>query len=179
MGIDIYIYFFSFFDKLLFIVCLSSLVFALLSSTCHLSCTFPCPHKPRFPRTSQNPDLINFAALSLLFYVIMCSSTQFLLYCITCQTVSYKVQLSRNTQMVDLMDLKSVQNSELSNFIHQTDLAFRLSKLFYGQRMKKFGQRLQHKFFFFIKKSDQWFILDNNIKKLYYMCFCELDAFFS
>lgn len=81
--------------------------------------------------------------------------------------------------MVDLMDLKSVQNSELSSFIHQTDLAFRLSKLFYGQRMKKFGQRLQHKFFFFIKKSDQWFILDNNIKKLYYMCFCELDAFFS
>ena len=50
--------------------------------------------------------------------------------------------------MVDLMDLKSVQNSELSNFIHQTDLAFRLSKLFYGQRKKKFGQRLQHNFFF-------------------------------
>ena len=51
--------------------------------------------------------------------------------------------------MVDLMDLNSVQNSDLSTFIHQTDLAFRLSKLFLWAENEKIWSKTATQIFFF------------------------------
>ena len=78
------------------------------------------------------------------------------------------------------MDLKSVQKFWALKFSSPNRLSFwSFQTVLWVENEKKNGLRLKHNLKKKkILKSDQWFILDNNIKKLYYMSFCGLDAFF-